>query len=199
MSRRQSRLARENDACSTLVERVMVIHCPKCGYSRTSTDTAPKGECPACGVVFDKLFTGHDKGSDSVFLSKTGAGRRAGSAADEVQPHRQANSAARLLKQFSELSRQTKLLIGLGALFVLFAVSMTQENSSRQPSEAGSNVSSEVRYAVQAAVKHAGYRCDTLSAVVPHVFVSGYRVTCNDFRYAYSIKDQGGRWAVSLD
>lgn len=175
----------------------MVIHCPKCGYSRTSADTAPKGQCPACGVVFDMLFSAHSRNSD--FFSKSGARRHPGSATDAAKRPIEPNLADRLFKQFSELGRQTKLLIGLAVLFVLFAVSMTQENSSRQPTQAGSKVSAEVRYAVQAAVKHAGYRCDTLSAVVPHVFVSGYRVTCNDFRYAYSIKDEGGRWTVSLD
>jgi len=35
----------------------VIIHCPKCSYSRQPTDTAPATECPACGVVFEKLLS----------------------------------------------------------------------------------------------------------------------------------------------
>lgn len=28
--------------------------CPKCGHTRQPEDTAPEGECPACGLVFSK-------------------------------------------------------------------------------------------------------------------------------------------------
>lgn len=35
----------------------VIIHCPKCNYSRQPTDTAPETECPSCGVVFEKLLS----------------------------------------------------------------------------------------------------------------------------------------------
>ncbi len=34
----------------------MIVHCPKCSYSRKPTDTAPATECPACGVIFEKIL-----------------------------------------------------------------------------------------------------------------------------------------------
>jgi hypothetical protein len=34
----------------------MIIHCPKCSYSRKPTDTAPSGICPECGVIFEKFL-----------------------------------------------------------------------------------------------------------------------------------------------
>lgn len=34
----------------------MIIHCPKCGYSRQPTDVAPPTECPECGIVFEKYL-----------------------------------------------------------------------------------------------------------------------------------------------
>ncbi len=30
--------------------------CPKCGHERTPADTAPEGECPACGLIFSKYL-----------------------------------------------------------------------------------------------------------------------------------------------
>jgi len=30
------------------------IFCPKCGYKRTESDTAPIGECAKCGIIFAK-------------------------------------------------------------------------------------------------------------------------------------------------
>jgi hypothetical protein len=29
--------------------------CPKCGYQRRAADTAPAGECPACGIIYEKF------------------------------------------------------------------------------------------------------------------------------------------------
>jgi tetratricopeptide (TPR) repeat protein len=30
------------------------MKCPKCGYDRQTTDNAPDGECPACGIIYAK-------------------------------------------------------------------------------------------------------------------------------------------------
>ena len=35
----------------------MIIHCPKCGYNRMPSDTAPITECPKCGVIFEKFLS----------------------------------------------------------------------------------------------------------------------------------------------
>jgi hypothetical protein len=38
----------------TLEEQLII--CPKCRYQRKSTDAGPAGQCPCCGVVYDKYF-----------------------------------------------------------------------------------------------------------------------------------------------
>lgn len=91
------------------------------------------------------------------------------------------------------------LLVTLGAILLLAWVGSLIQPPSERGSSQASGVSPEVQFAVQAAVKHAGYRCDELNAVVRHVFASGYRVSCNGYRYAYSIEDRGGRWVVTVD
>ena len=39
----------------------MIIHCPKCGYSRKPTDTVPPTECPGCGIIFEKYLASPTK------------------------------------------------------------------------------------------------------------------------------------------
>ena len=34
----------------------MIIHCPKCGYSRKPSDVVPPTECPDCGIIFEKFL-----------------------------------------------------------------------------------------------------------------------------------------------
>ena len=34
----------------------MIVHCPKCSYSRLPSDVAPPTECPKCGIVFEKFL-----------------------------------------------------------------------------------------------------------------------------------------------
>jgi predicted RNA-binding Zn-ribbon protein involved in translation (DUF1610 family) len=35
----------------------MIIHCPKCGYSRRPSDESPAGQCPSCGIVFETFLS----------------------------------------------------------------------------------------------------------------------------------------------
>ena len=44
-----------------------------------------------------------------------------------------------------------------------------------------------------------GWRCDTISSARLLVFSTGYKVSCNRYRYTYLIQDRGGRWVVELD
>lgn len=44
-------------ASSTPSSIHMIIHCPKCGYSRKPSDTAPATECPECGVIFEAFLS----------------------------------------------------------------------------------------------------------------------------------------------
>ena len=43
-----------------------------------------------------------------------------------------------------------------------------------------------------------GWRCDSVSAIRPHLFSRGFTMVCNNFRYTYEFKDRGGNWVVNL-
>lgn len=212
----------------------MIIHCPKCGYSRKPTDSTPKGECPACGVVFAEFLSvsSHGPKPSPDGLIASARTPKAVPAMEAAPDHR--NQRTKLLKdqttacpacigtvafgvkacphcgredpaplpqpaKKAKSPRQRNLLIALGAAFLIFSAVMSRDGGNQQSTPAVSNVTPAVLHTVQAAVKNAGFRCDSLSGVVPHVFASGYRVTCNDHRYAYSIDDRGGRWVVTVD
>lgn len=44
-----------------------------------------------------------------------------------------------------------------------------------------------------------GYRCDHVDAVTPFVFGDGFNVYCNQYKYHYEIKDEGGNLVVTAD
>ena len=43
-----------------------------------------------------------------------------------------------------------------------------------------------------------GFRCDSVDDVIS-AWDDSFRVTCNDYRYAYSIEDIGGNWIVKVE
>lgn len=53
---------------------------------------------------------------------------------------------------------------------------------------------------VEAAVKLVrakGYRCDSVSSLMP-TLRGGFTLKCNNWRYVYSIADRGGRYVVTV-
>ena len=44
-----------------------------------------------------------------------------------------------------------------------------------------------------------GYRCDSVSFCMQSTWDVSIRVTCNNNRYAYRLRDKGGNWVVELD
>lgn len=44
-----------------------------------------------------------------------------------------------------------------------------------------------------------GYKCDTLSAITPFAFGTGFYVYCNQYSYSYDVEDKGGNWVVTLN
>ena len=48
------------------------------------------------------------------------------------------------------------------------------------------------------AIRARGWRCDSISAIRPHIFSVGFTFVCNGFRYEYEFKDRGGNWTVTL-
>ena len=47
-------------------------------------------------------------------------------------------------------------------------------------------------------IRAMGWRCDSLSAIRPHIFSVGFTMVCNGFRYEYEFSDRGGNWIVEL-
>jgi hypothetical protein len=43
-----------------------------------------------------------------------------------------------------------------------------------------------------------GWRCDSVSALVPFIMSRGLSIKCNHFNYSYEIADRGGNWEVTL-
>lgn len=48
-------------------------------------------------------------------------------------------------------------------------------------------------------IRASGWRCDSISAMLPFLIHRGFSVTCNHNRYTYNFEDKGGNWVVSLD
>ena len=49
-------------------------------------------------------------------------------------------------------------------------------------------------------VRNAGYRCNSVSSLIPFVFspLTGGTLKCENYRYTYEIEDKGGRWIVTV-
>jgi hypothetical protein len=43
-----------------------------------------------------------------------------------------------------------------------------------------------------------GWRCDSVSSLVPFVMSRGFTIVCNRFAYKYELEDRGGRWVATL-
>ena len=48
------------------------VVCPKCGYARKSTDTAPDWQCPACGIAYNKFRPHIERARQLVTPPRTG-------------------------------------------------------------------------------------------------------------------------------
>lgn len=48
-------------------------------------------------------------------------------------------------------------------------------------------------------VRSKDYRCDSISAARPMILSRGFVLVCNNFHYAYDIRDKGGRWQVEVE
>ncbi|WP_439357885.1 hypothetical protein [Bradyrhizobium sp. DASA03007] len=49
-----------------------------------------------------------------------------------------------------------------------------------------------------ALIRSNGWRCDSVSSLVPFVMSRGFTINCNHFRYAYELADRGGNWVATL-
>ena len=60
------------------------------------------------------------------------------------------------------------------------------------------NLNSGQEEALQKFVQHFGYRCDSVSYSNRSRWDGSIRLTCNQNRYVYEIKDVGGNWTVRV-
>lgn len=86
-----------------------------------------------------------------------------------------------------------KTIILLAALIAAPAVAATIESDAY--------ISTNTAHAKAAAdlVVALGYRCDTISNLRPAFTGGGHILHCNKLRYAYHIRDRGGRWVVTVE
>jgi hypothetical protein len=94
-----------------------------------------------------------------------------------------------------------KIWVLIGCFFVIFWIFNISQNSTSNSSTSNSKpeVDPAFRREAQAAIQLAGYKCDSISFIGRLITKTGFRVTCNDDRYAYAITDEGGRIIVRLD
>lgn len=52
--------------------------------------------------------------------------------------------------------------------------------------------------AAVAIVRQHGYRCDSVTGMLPFVFSVRFTLICNDHRYKYELADKGGNWVVTV-
>ena len=146
------------------------LQCPACGYVRQPKDAGALTQCPSCNVVFSS--------------------------------YKPSNASASLTERVRTPWRpfgHHPLFVGVLALTVFalaWAYGSFQGTTSSSPPR---QITPDQRNAAQVAIRFAGYRCDSLNYMGHLPFKHGFRVTCNDDRYAYEIVDEGGRWVVRLD
>jgi len=74
----------------------------------------------------------------------------------------------------------------------------TMATTIERGAQFGSGVTHNQAKAAAEIVKIYGYRCDSVSAFMTFALSHGFRLTCNGNRYAYELKDVGGRWRVTV-
>ena len=185
-------------------------NCPKCKKALPSSYSG--GECPACGVVFSKYFAAETKRQEAEAVrSATHVNSAPASSAPSKTtscpacgglvaigakscPHcGQTNPAPPPKKKAGPLA------YALGGLFLVVFIMSAANNPSGGGGGPSPSVTDDQRTAAQVSIKLAGYHCDSISYMGRLAFKVGFRVTCNENRYAYEIVDEGGRWVVRLD
>ncbi|MER9702655.1 hypothetical protein NKJ10_00135 [Mesorhizobium sp. M0204] len=68
------------------------------------------------------------------------------------------------------------------------AIISDQFADARGLAEAGANL-----------VRLHGWKCDSVSGLVPFITSRGFYLTCNYNSYRYEIEDRGGNWEVKLE
>ena len=200
----------------------MILHCPKCSYTRKPSDTAPAGTCPSCGIIFEKFLIQRATQPPKASSRKSPEAIAKVRTNPNVQPQppkQQSTSSCPACGGLVAIGAKScphcgqtdparapmkkakagPLAYALAGLFLLALIISIANNPSPGGHSGPSPITADQQTAAQAAIKLAGYRCDTVSYMGRLLTKIGYRVTCNQDRYAYEIVDEGGRWVVKID
>lgn len=79
-----------------------------------------------------------------------------------------------------------KMILGLCTASLLFAGNVKGDLTDSQVS------------AVQNLIIAYGYKCDDVNFAMRSSWDGSIRVTCNENRYVYEVKDVGGNWTVKV-
>lgn len=78
----------------------------------------------------------------------------------------------------------------------------TQAYAQSTPVESGAliskNISPEVIDPAVRLIRAKGWRCDSVSSLVPFVMSRGFTINCNQYSYKYELEDRGGNWVATL-
>jgi hypothetical protein len=85
---------------------------------------------------------------------------------------------------------------------MLAFAAISEAHAQSVPIEPGAVINKDApRGAIAPAVeliRAKGWRCDSVSAMIPFIMSRGFSLTCNQFNYKYEIEDRGGNWEVTL-
>jgi len=156
----------------------MIVHCPSCGYSRTSSDTSPATQCPACGIVFEEWLAS----------SKARPTNRQVVPVTDSRPTPKAGSVAKWWHF---------VLAGVVLLFWIAVISNQQQTTSSLSSVI--QMSTEGIEMTRTNILAKGYPCDSISAVIKLPTADGLRVRCDSGAHNYKILVDGLRWTILPD
>jgi hypothetical protein len=88
-----------------------------------------------------------------------------------------------------------KILVGALAFAMAMLILSTVLQGPPYKGEGIANVQQDM----QSAIRAAGYQCDAISYAGRLAVRTGFRVTCDGDRYAYSITDESGQLVVRRD
>jgi hypothetical protein len=71
------------------------------------------------------------------------------------------------------------------------------------PIESGARISritnpQKLANAAAALIEAHGWKCDSVSALIPFLTSRGFTITCNNYSYMYETEDKWGNWEVRL-
>lgn len=93
----------------------------------------------------------------------------------------------------------TKLLLTILTIFIVFMWWIKPEGGYEHQKTPITKVLTESNKQAVRLIRLRGFKCDSVSGTSVSAFSGEYSVWCNDYRYHYTISDQGGRFIVEVN